>query len=168
MAPRALLFLAAAPLLGCGDDATSGGDDEPPPACEVSVALSGGHVETLPGGEIGCASAFGPSTGVKMIYLPGTEIGQLIVDVADITEGATGMFPAAVRILLDDEREWVTELDACSAEVVEHSFAEESELSKAYQMAGQIGCAGSAAPIAPNTGAAVEIGPMTFRFRSHW
>lgn len=157
-----LLLLAACGRDPVDDDDT---DVEPPPDCLVDVAFTGDFAGAIAGDDaVACVDAFAGEADVWMSFYPTDgDVGLFEVEVADVTAGGTGTFPAAARLRLRDDRSWTA--GSCTAVVDEHTYQDTADGVDAYLFVGTGSCA---APAVDADGGEVEVGPFAFRFVSHW
>lgn len=153
-------------LIACGSpDPVDDTDVEPLSDCAVGVAFSGGYTGAVDAEDsVACLNAFAGDTGVWMTFVPiEGDVASFEIDVADVTAGGTGAFPATASLRLDDDRRWAAA--DCGVEVDEHSYVDERDGVDAYLFVGTGSCA---APAVSEGDGEVEIAPFTFRFVSHW
>ena len=168
-APVALLLVLAA----CSTDETTPREEEEElPDCQIEVDFSGEHegsIEAEPA--IACAVPFAGDTGLTMDFVPGGDLTAFEVDVAEVTLGATGTFPASATVRLADDRYFISE--GCEVTLSEHrevdrDEAERDERTAAVLVVGEGRCSAPARSPVEGISGAVEIGAFSFRFPGRW
>lgn len=161
----AALLLA---LVACSADETTPRDEEEElPDCQIVVGFSGEHegsIEAEP--PIACAVPFAGDTRLTMVFVPGGEITAFEVDVAEVTEGATGTYTASATLRLADDRYFISE--GCEVTLTEHREVGRDENTTSVLVVGEGTCSAPArSPVEGVTGD-VAIGAFAFRFPGRW
>lgn len=146
-----------------------GGGGTPPlgsSECELGIGISGAVTWSTPSTPA-CGIPFGPQTGIFMgyLFLDGA-IQSVQIDVADVTEGETGTFPAAMTLTHVDGRTWTTE--ACRVVIQSHVPDPEfdDDFSRAYRVHAMGSCTDPAADEAGLE--TVIVDPFALRFPARW
>jgi hypothetical protein len=146
--------------VACGGDGI--GDSE----CELDGSVSG-EIAWSNSSSPACVIPFSGSAGILMIFIPlDDELAAFQVDVADITEGETGTFPAIVEIRAEDDRVWET--SDCTVEFDSHEFESEDDFSRAYVATGTGECSSNALAVGGGAQGELTIAPFAFHFPPHW
>jgi hypothetical protein len=159
----ALLLLS----LSAGCDDKGGGGDIGTSSCELGASVSGVVTWENPTAPA-CAITFGGTTDITMgfLFIDG-EVESITIDVAEIGEGETGMFPATFEIRHSDDRRWIA--DQCTVQIDAHVADPEfdDELSRSYLVHGTGSCSG-AAVTQGGTMDGPQVEPFEFRFPPRW
>jgi hypothetical protein len=152
------------------DGGPSGDGGGAPPigssACELGIAITGALTWSTPSTPA-CGIPFGPQTGIFMgyLFLDGA-IEAVQIEVGEVTEGATGTFPASLTLTHADGRAWTSE--ACMVTIATHVAEPEldDEFSRAYRVQGTGTCTQPATDEAGTE--SVDVAPFQLRFPARW
>jgi len=135
--------------------------------CTISVTASGDLASQLPGPKgIACVgqTSYDQDIDVEFatIDLPVDRVGLII---QTITKGATGDFPATLRVFDDAGHAWAS--DTCTVSVSEHTFdrPEPTGFGDFYQVRGTGSCS---APLADDADGAVTLSAFEFSTSVLW
>lgn len=172
------LLVLCAIIAGCNGSHKSG--EQPPESgsprdlsdyCSLDVTLSGAvDTSQSPTQGITCAYPDSLHSDVEIKFVPGATLSSLTLTVQGITEGATGSFPATVRIV-SGGRTWATADGSCTVNVGDHSLdlTIESQFGeRTYDIRGSGSCPTPAVIVAPDVSGDVTIAPFQFTGLAVW
>ena len=158
-------------FVGCACDGDGGGgggggelgDSE----CELAISLTGA-LEWTSAAAPACLIPFGGDVGISMLYglVDDGPVERVEIEVAEVTEGEVGEFPAAVTVRAHDGRSWTS--SSCVVVIDAHEYVGEDEFSRMYQVTGSGGCATPAAPSGGDASGELEVADFQFRFPPSW
>jgi hypothetical protein len=138
--------------------------------CGAAITLGGALVLRVApsNSSTACASQTSLGSGIATGFLfVESELSRVELEVDDVLEGETGSaFPARLRIVHDDGREWLGE--RCTAELAEHEHVGPGELGwELYRVVGSVACDG-AASIRDGSAPALQVQSFDFVVTLSW
>jgi hypothetical protein len=162
-----------AALIGCGNSSGNGSSATTfaqDTTCGAAMTLAGAIELRVPPSRTstacGTQTSFESGIDTGFLFVEG-ELSHVDLEVDDVREGETGgQFPARLRIVHDDGREWRSE--QCMAEIAEHVHVGPAELGwERYRLAGSVAC-DDATSVPAGSGPALEVQSFDFVVTVPW
>jgi hypothetical protein len=144
-------------VAGCsGDDA--GGDESS--TCALRGAVTGAIAWSIATADpVACGIPFAGGEGSWMWFYPVSgDVASFVVDVAGVTSGQTGDFPASVEVNARDQRSWKTPA-SCSVTITQNL----PQADGSYQVVATGTCSAPAQPHGSAQGE-LTVSPFALRF----